>query len=85
MIEDHETPRASIFVALTKSSHCSKFQLHLEASITLNHDSLPYLELFVDGFKAALDMTLCSYYSFAPYNEWALDYLATTTLFPPDF
>jgi hypothetical protein len=30
-------------------------------------------------------MTLCYHYSFAPYNEWALDYLVTTTLCPTEF
>jgi hypothetical protein len=69
--------------ALTKTSHCSKFKKHLEDSVSLASDSLTSLEFFVDGIKSALDMALCSHYSFLPYNESALDYLVTTTLCPP--
>jgi hypothetical protein len=68
---------------LAKTSHCSKFKKCLEESAKLSSDSLTVLELFVDGIKSALDMMLCYHYSFAPYIEWALDYLVTTTLCPP--
>jgi hypothetical protein len=67
---------------LTKTSNCSKFKKYLEDSVQLCSDYLTSLELFVDGIKSALDMVLCSHFSFAPYNEWTLDYLVTTTLFP---
>jgi hypothetical protein len=50
--------------ALTKTSHCSKFKKYLEDSVSLASDSLTSLEFFVDGIKSALDMALCSHYSF---------------------
>jgi hypothetical protein len=61
--------------------HCSKFKKFL--SVQMKSDSLASLELFFDGIKSALEMAPCSHYSFSPYNEWALDYLVTTTLRPP--
>jgi hypothetical protein len=36
--------------------------------------------MFVDGITIALDVVLSSHFSFAPYNEWATDYLVTMTL-----
>jgi hypothetical protein len=44
---------------MTKVSHCSKFKKFLEDSVRLASDSLTSLELFVDGIKSVLDMTLC--------------------------
>jgi hypothetical protein len=81
----HPPPEHLFLVTLTKTSHCSKLKMYLEASITLKSDLLPSLEIFGNGFKAALDMMLCSHYSFSPYNKWALNYLVTTTLCPPEF
>jgi hypothetical protein len=69
----------------TKLMHCSKFKLHLDTSEKLLSDSLTSLELFVDGFKGALDTAMSTHYSFAPYMEWEDDYLLTTTMCPPEF
>jgi hypothetical protein len=77
----HEPPFLDI---TTKTSYCSKFKKYLEDSVKLVSDSLTSLELFIDGVKSVLDTTMCSHYSFTPYNEWALNYLITTTLCPPE-
>jgi hypothetical protein len=79
--QHHNTEPPSLAL-LTKTSHCSKFKNFLEESVQMKSDSLASLELFIDGIKSALDMALCSHYSFAPYNEWALEYLVTTKLYP---
>jgi hypothetical protein len=73
-----------LVAVLTKTSHCSKFNKYFEYSVQLESDSLTSMELLVDGIKSALDMALCSHFSFTPYNEWGLDYLITTNLCPPE-
>jgi hypothetical protein len=78
----HYNAEPPFLALLTKTSHCSKFKKFLEESVQMKSDSLASLELFVNGIKSALEMSLCSHYSIPPYNEWALDYLVTTTICP---